>query len=109
MRGNSFGPDLFDESDIKVIIIFIKTIFSVFIEGFDTKYESNVEVRYTGHCSWLPPAILYSSCEVDMTYFPFDVQTCPLKFGSWSYTKSKLELSIYGPTNQIIGQVKFKI
>ena len=36
---------------------------SVF-EEFETKFESNVEVSYDGSCSWLPPAILYSSCEV---------------------------------------------
>lgn len=36
---------------------------SVF-EEFETKFETNVEVSYDGSCSWLPPAILYSSCEV---------------------------------------------
>jgi hypothetical protein len=34
---------------------------------------------------WKPPAIYYSSCEMDVEFFPFDEQTCVMKFGSWTY------------------------
>ncbi|XP_052251756.1 neuronal acetylcholine receptor subunit alpha-9-like [Dreissena polymorpha] len=30
--------------------------------------------------------ILEATCDVDITYFPFDTQECPLKFSAWSYT-----------------------
>jgi hypothetical protein len=40
-----------------------------------------------------------------MQFFPFDTQTCALKFGSWSYTKDLLNLLITGPTNNITGKV----
>ena len=33
-----------------------------------------------------PPAIFKSYCEIDVRYFPFDTQTCFMKFGSWSYS-----------------------
>lgn len=41
---------------------------------------------------WKPPAIYKSSCEIDVEYFPFDEQTCVLKFGSWTYDGFKVIL-----------------
>ena len=38
-----------------------------------------------------------SSCEIDMSYFPFDTQVCFLKFGSWSYTKDLLTMAFDNP------------
>ena len=43
--------------------------------------------------------------KVDMSYFPFDTQVCYLKFGSWSYWKSLLNLMHTYPTNELIGDV----
>ncbi|XP_046583796.1 neuronal acetylcholine receptor subunit alpha-10-like [Haliotis rubra] len=31
------------------------------------------------------PTIIESLCKVDVTYFPFDSQTCALRFGSWAH------------------------
>ncbi|KAG8296246.1 acetylcholine-gated cation-selective channel activity protein [Homalodisca vitripennis] len=42
-------------------------------------------LHHTGKVLWTPPAIFKSSCEIDVRYFPFDQQTCFMKFGSWSY------------------------
>lgn len=72
-------------------------------DGFDSKFPSNIECYSDGSCSWLPPAIVQSSCEVDMTFFPFDTQECVMKFGSWSYTKNYLNIMINNPNNAVVG------
>lgn len=42
---------------------------------------TKAKVRYDGYVIWNPPAIFRSSCQIDITYFPFDSQNCHLKFG----------------------------
>jgi hypothetical protein len=42
----------------------------------------------------LPPGILKSTCYIDVRWFPFDVQKCDLKFGSWTYNGWLLDLQI---------------
>ena len=45
-----------------------------------------------GLVEWKPPAIYHSSCEMDVEYFPFDEQTCVMKFGSWTYDGFQVKL-----------------
>lgn len=45
--------------------------------------------------SWqLPPGILKSTCYIDVRWFPFDVQKCDLKFGSWTHNGWLLDLQM---------------
>ena len=50
---------------------------------------------YNGLVEWKPPAIYKSSCEIDVEYFPFDEQTCVMKFGSWTYDGFQVGLNYY--------------
>lgn len=38
-----------------------------------------------GTINWRAPVLFMSSCKLNMRYFPFDKQSCELKFGSWVY------------------------
>jgi len=53
-----------------------------------------------GTVLWIPPALFRSSCSIDITQFPFDIQTCQLKFGSWTYDGFKLDIDFYDNVSQ---------
>lgn len=53
--------------------------------NFEVTLATKATLNYTGRVDWRPPAIYKSSCEIDVEYFPFDEQTCIMKFGSWTY------------------------
>ncbi|XP_060581266.1 acetylcholine receptor subunit delta-like [Ruditapes philippinarum] len=54
----------------------------------------NVRVTSDGLVWWNPFQVLESTCAVDITYFPFDRQTCDLKFTAWSYSKDEVEINM---------------
>ncbi|KAK3731050.1 hypothetical protein QZH41_006950 [Actinostola sp. cb2023] len=53
--------------------------------GFTEKFKTYVLVESSGMCTWSAPATFKSSCDMDITNFPFDSQTCNMTFGSWTY------------------------
>ncbi|XP_036399779.1 neuronal acetylcholine receptor subunit alpha-7-like [Megalops cyprinoides] len=63
-------------------------------ERFDATFHTNVLVNSSGSCQYLPPGIFKSTCYIDVRWFPFDVQRCDLKFGSWTYGGWSLDLQM---------------
>eukprot|EP00093_Oithona_nana_P003052 03052.XXX_31747_50955_1 [CDS] Oithona nana genome sequencing. len=63
--------------------------------NYEVRYKSNVLIYPDGEVLWVPPAIYQSSCTIDVTYFPFDQQTCIMKFGSWTFTGDQVSLTLY--------------
>lgn len=63
-------------------------------ERFDATFHTNIVVGHTGTCTYIPPAILKSTCKMDVRWFPFDEQRCELKFGSWSYDSWAMDLEM---------------
>ncbi|KAM7076789.1 neuronal acetylcholine receptor subunit beta-3 [Ciconia maguari] len=68
----------------------------VLFENADGRFEGSlmtkVIVKYNGVVTWTPPASYKSSCTMDVTFFPFDRQNCSMKFGSWTYDGSMVDL-----------------
>ncbi|XP_035301653.1 neuronal acetylcholine receptor subunit beta-3 isoform X1 [Cricetulus griseus] len=68
----------------------------VLFENADGRFEGSLMtkaiVRSSGTISWTPPASYKSSCTMDVTFFPFDRQNCSMKFGSWTYDGSMVDL-----------------
>ncbi|XP_054467367.1 neuronal acetylcholine receptor subunit alpha-7-like [Anoplopoma fimbria] len=63
-------------------------------ERFDATFHTNILVNSSGSCSYIPPGIFKSSCDIDVRWFPFDIQRCDLKFGSWTYGGWSLDLKL---------------
>ena len=59
------------------------------MKSADGSYEvtlmTKATVLWNGAVIWQPPAIYKSSCAIDVEFFPYDIQTCMLKVGSWTY------------------------
>ncbi|KAA0710132.1 Neuronal acetylcholine receptor subunit alpha-7 [Triplophysa tibetana] len=89
-------------------------------DKFDSTFKSSVVVNSSGYCNYLPPefrgsyvkaqaflsvslnclvlrqlkGIFMSTCNVDVRWFPFDIQKCELKFGSWTFDGWLLDLQM---------------
>jgi nicotinic acetylcholine receptor len=68
-----------------------------FHSSADGKYEvtlmTKASLNYTGEVVWKPPAIYKSSCKINVEWFPFDEQSCDMKFGSWTYDGYQVPIS----------------
>jgi nicotinic acetylcholine receptor len=60
--------------------------------NFEVTLSTKATLYNSGRVEWKPPAIYHSSCEMDVEYFPFDEQTCVMKFGSWTYDGFQVDL-----------------
>ena len=48
-----------------------------------------------GEVDWYLVKVLQSSCAIDISRFPFDIQECKIELGSWSYDKAALDLRLF--------------
>ena len=53
-----------------------------------------IRLRKDGRVTWNPPGILEMACEMVVTYFPFDTQTCAIQVTSFGYTIQELNISV---------------
>ncbi|XP_041453750.1 neuronal acetylcholine receptor subunit alpha-10-like [Lytechinus variegatus] len=62
-------------------------------KDFQSEDKVNALVSSDGMVTWYTPMVISSSCKINVRYFPFDVQTCTLTFGSWAYTIDSLNIN----------------
>ncbi|XP_064611634.1 acetylcholine receptor subunit alpha-like 2 [Liolophura sinensis] len=49
-------------------------------------------LQFDGSILWAPASTFETHCPVDITFYPFDKQTCSLHIMSWTYTAKDLDL-----------------
>ncbi|CAH0559898.1 unnamed protein product [Brassicogethes aeneus] len=89
-----------DFAGIKVIRIPYNRVWRpdlILYNNADPQFQSsvintNVIVSSNGEVVWLSHGIYRSSCDINVEYFPFDLQSCQLKWASWTYDGYQVEL-----------------
>ncbi|XP_077997446.1 acetylcholine receptor subunit alpha-like isoform X2 [Glandiceps talaboti] len=86
-----WDPDMYGGiQNIKVISHDIWLPDIVLYNNADSEYKNflikQLPIVYSdGLVLWATPVIFKSSCSVDVTRFPFDIQNCSMKFGPWQH------------------------
>ena len=75
--------------------------------NFEVTLATKATLWWKGLVEWKPPAIYKSSCEIDVEYFPFDEQTCVMKFGSWTYDGFQVLVNKRPPVGDCVDQKTF--
>ncbi|XP_073238907.1 neuronal acetylcholine receptor subunit alpha-10-like [Porites lutea] len=81
-------------------------------EGGMDQFKTQIVINSSGWNMWLSPAIIISSCKMDVKYFPFDTQFCLLKFGSWTYDTfrvNKVREAPFVETDKFVGNGEWKL
>ncbi|XP_072023908.1 neuronal acetylcholine receptor subunit alpha-3-like isoform X2 [Amphiura filiformis] len=68
------------------------TLYDNIDDHFEHVKDILLWISHTGLVTWYTPAILKSSCKVQVKNFPFDIQYCEMTFASWSYDSSELNI-----------------
>jgi hypothetical protein len=61
----------------------------------EPEVKRNVVVYPSGYVLWVPMAQIKSSCTFNIRHFPFDKHDCEVKYGSWVYDESRINLTFY--------------
>ena len=62
--------------------------------SIDENYFYRVDIFCNGVVVWSPFFNWITSCDIDATYFPFDVQKCRVEFMNWMHTVHLLNFTV---------------
>lgn len=54
--------------------------------------DDPVKILKDGTINWRPGLVIESGCAIDVSYYPFDTQTCSITFLPWQYTSDLVHL-----------------
>ncbi|XP_035669363.1 neuronal acetylcholine receptor subunit alpha-10-like [Branchiostoma floridae] len=74
---------------------------NVFDEGFAQQPEVKAIVNSDGYVTFLYPFTFKASCLINVEFFPYDEQSCPLKFSSWAYDGFSLNVTNRAPSGDL--------
>lgn len=60
-----------------------------------TKYKTGdylARLDYDGLVEWSPGDVFRTHCIVDITFYPFDTQTCTIMMGTWMYDVNEVDV-----------------
>ena len=57
--------------------------------------DTHCLVDQNGKVLWVPPGHFKAYCKLQLKSWPFDTQTCQLKFGSWTSHGNQINLHLY--------------
>ncbi|XP_069108110.1 acetylcholine receptor subunit alpha-like [Argopecten irradians] len=66
------------------------------IEDISVMSDDSIPIRVVndGTLSWTPSGIYTTLCETDVTFYPFDTQTCDISISTWGYTANEITLNL---------------
>jgi len=50
-------------------------------------------LSHDGQLHWEPGGIFKTTCDIDIAYFPFDTQHCPIVVGAYSYYSVRMNIT----------------
>lgn len=53
-----------------------------------------VRYKYDGNAIWAPGDVMTTTCNIDITYFPFDTQSCEITFIPWGSRISEMYINV---------------
>ncbi|XP_078611181.1 neuronal acetylcholine receptor subunit alpha-10-like [Branchiostoma floridae x Branchiostoma japonicum] len=68
--------------------------------------ETYVKIHDNGYVLWEVPAVIVSSCHLDVSNFPFDTQACQLKFGPWIHSGFELVMRAMAENGSLEGFIQ---
>ena len=54
--------------------------------------RNRLTVDYFGNVAWGVRATFVTQCHFNIRKYPFDIQSCSLRYGSWSYVKGRIDI-----------------
>ena len=72
------------------MILHICSVDAIYASTYTTDFR--IELYSTGRIIWSFGGNFATTCQLDITYFPFDKQKCSIEIKNWSYTQMAVNL-----------------